>query len=255
VKLARPIVGMAATPDGGGYWLVASDGGVFSFGDAGFFGSTGDVRLARPIVGLASTPDGEGYWLAGSDGGVFSFGDARFGGSTSGQGLASVVSMTADGAGYDEVLDDGSVWSFAGGVAPAETKIPIPADELAAAREQAMAGRAVSTALSQLGTPYVVGGQAPGGFDCSGLVLYAYAQAGIQLPRTAAEQLAATPHVPAGSLQPGDLLFFYPGVTHVGIYIGNGLMVDSPHIGASVRVDQYQWFGPLVGVSRPTLGH
>ncbi len=76
VRLAKPVVGMAATPDGKGYWLVASDGGVFAFGDAGFFGSTGDVRLAKPVVGMAATPDGKGYWLVASDGGVFAFGDA-----------------------------------------------------------------------------------------------------------------------------------------------------------------------------------
>ena len=68
---------MAATPDGGGYWLVASDGGVFTFGDAGFYGSTGAIHLNRPIVGMAATPDGGGYWLVASDGGIFTFGDAR----------------------------------------------------------------------------------------------------------------------------------------------------------------------------------
>ena len=59
----QPIVGMAATPDGKGYWLVASDGGIFNFGDAGFYGSTGSIDLNAPIVGMASTPDGHGYWL------------------------------------------------------------------------------------------------------------------------------------------------------------------------------------------------
>ena len=73
---------MAATADGGGYWLVASDGGVFAFGDARFYGSTGSIRLNRPVVGMAATPDGGGYWLVASDGGVFAFGDARFYGST-----------------------------------------------------------------------------------------------------------------------------------------------------------------------------
>jgi hypothetical protein len=73
---------MAATPDGRGYWLVASDGGIFSFGDAGFFGSTGGMVLNRPIVGMAATPDGRGYWLVASDGGIFSFGSANFHGST-----------------------------------------------------------------------------------------------------------------------------------------------------------------------------
>ena len=73
---------MAATPDGKGYWLVASDGGIFSYGDATFYGSTGAIRLNKPIVGMAATPDGKGYWLVASDGGVFTFGDAGFYGST-----------------------------------------------------------------------------------------------------------------------------------------------------------------------------
>src|SRR5437763_938064 len=68
----------AATPPGRGYWLVASDGGIFSFGDAAFAGSTGNLKLVRPITGMASTPGGRGYWLTASDGGLFAFGDARF---------------------------------------------------------------------------------------------------------------------------------------------------------------------------------
>ena len=75
---------MAATPDGRGYWLVASDGGIFAFGDAGFYGSTGSLHLDKPIVGMASTLDGQGYWLVASDGGVFAFGDAGFYGSAGG---------------------------------------------------------------------------------------------------------------------------------------------------------------------------
>jgi hypothetical protein len=81
VHLNAPIVGMAGTPDGGGYWLAAADGGVFTFGDAGFHGSMASVHLNAPIVGMAVTPDGRGYWLAAADGGVFSFGDAAFYGS------------------------------------------------------------------------------------------------------------------------------------------------------------------------------
>ena len=75
---------MASTPDGGGYWLVASDGGIFSYGDAAFYGSTGSIALNKPIVGMAPTPDGGGYWLVASDGGIFAFGDTPFFGSTGG---------------------------------------------------------------------------------------------------------------------------------------------------------------------------
>jgi hypothetical protein len=106
---------MAATPDGGGYWLTASDGGVFSFGDAKFYGSTGGIHLDRPIVGMAATPDGGGYWLTASDGGVFSFGDAKFYGSTGGIHLdRPIVGMAAtpDGGGYWLTASDGGVFSF-----------------------------------------------------------------------------------------------------------------------------------------------
>ena len=78
----RPIVGMARTADGGGYWLVASDGGIFTFGNAAFHGSMGGKPLNRPVVGMAATPDGAGYWLVASDGGIFAYGDAGFFGST-----------------------------------------------------------------------------------------------------------------------------------------------------------------------------
>ena len=85
--LNAPVVGMAATADGGGYWLVASDGGIFSFGDAAFHGSTGGLPLNAPVVGMAATGDGGGYWLVALDGGVFNFGDAPFDGSAlSGRG-------------------------------------------------------------------------------------------------------------------------------------------------------------------------
>ncbi|MGH9103837.1 MAG: alkaline phosphatase family protein, partial [Acidimicrobiales bacterium] len=76
-----PPVGAARTPDGHGYWEVASDGGVFSFGDASYYGSMGGRPLSRPVVGITSTPDGHGYWEVASDGGVFSFGDASYYGS------------------------------------------------------------------------------------------------------------------------------------------------------------------------------
>jgi ribosomal protein L24E len=106
---------MAKTPHGGGYWLVASDGGIFSFGNAKFYGSTGAMKLNKPIVGMAPTPDGKGYWLVASDGGVFSFGDAKYHGSTGAMRLNKpVVGMapTADGKGYWLVATDGGIFSF-----------------------------------------------------------------------------------------------------------------------------------------------
>ncbi|MCW2666089.1 MAG: hypothetical protein JWN57_1051 [Frankiales bacterium] len=116
--------------------------------------------------------------------------------------------------------------------------------------------RAVQVALAQVGTPYLWGGETPGvGFDCSGLVQHAYATAGLPLPRTAQTQYDAGPLLPAGTPpQPGDLVFFGAGpqqVTHVGIALGQGRMVDAPRTGALVRVEPIAGFGSLVGVSRP----
>ncbi len=104
-----------AAPQGLGYHEVASDGGIFSFGDAQFYGSMGGTPLNKPIVGMASTPDGKGYWEVASDGGIFSFGDAAFYGSMGGTPLNKpIVGMasTPDGKGYWEVASDGGIFSF-----------------------------------------------------------------------------------------------------------------------------------------------
>jgi hypothetical protein len=86
------VVGLAATPDGQGYWEAAADGGVFAFGDAGFYGSIGGQHLNAAVVGLAPTPDGQGYWEAAADGGIFGYGDAGFYGSHGGApGLGPVT--------------------------------------------------------------------------------------------------------------------------------------------------------------------
>jgi poly-gamma-glutamate synthesis protein (capsule biosynthesis protein) len=108
-------VGIAVTSDDGGYWVVGPDGGVFSFGDARFFGSAATIPLNQPVVGMAVTPDGGGYWLVASDGGIFSFGDANYHGSTGGIHLNKpVVGMAAtpDGDGYWLVASDGGIFSF-----------------------------------------------------------------------------------------------------------------------------------------------
>jgi hypothetical protein len=110
-------VGMAPTADGKGYWEVHSDGGVFAFGDAKFYGSTGAMHLTRPIIGITATADGKGYWLYAADGGVFAFGDAVFAGSTGGLSLvAPVVGMARNpaGPGYWLAAADGGVFAFGG---------------------------------------------------------------------------------------------------------------------------------------------
>ena len=109
---------MAATPDGKGYWLVAADGGIFSFGDAQFYGSTGAIALNEPIVAMAATPDGKGYWLVAADGGIFTFGDARFFGSWAADDLPDpVVGIVAspDGGGYTVSTANGVVLALGDG--------------------------------------------------------------------------------------------------------------------------------------------
>ena len=99
---------------------------------------------------------------------------------------------------------------------------------------------AVAYAESQIGTPYVWGGTSPQiGFDCSGLVVWAYGLAGVVVPRVANDQWQAEPHVAMDQLVPGDLVFFGSGsyADHVGIYVGDGAMVDAPYTGADVRID------------------
>ena len=115
LHLNQPVVGMAATHDGGGYWLVSADGGVYAYGDAHYDGSAVNLYLNRPVVGMEATPDGEGYWLVSADGGVFGYGDARFYGSTGGIVLSKpVVGMAAtpDGDGYWLVAADGGVFAY-----------------------------------------------------------------------------------------------------------------------------------------------
>ena len=113
--LNAPIVGMAATPDGGGYWEVAADGGIFSFGDAHFYGSRGGQPVDGSIVGMAADATGHGYWLVSSDGGIFSYGDAGFYGSAGNLPLTGpVVGMaaTANGGGYWLVSSNGGIFSY-----------------------------------------------------------------------------------------------------------------------------------------------
>jgi uncharacterized membrane protein YgdD (TMEM256/DUF423 family) len=107
--------GQACIAAGDGYQLVASDGGIFNYGSAGFFGSTGGLHLNAPIVGMAPTPDGAGYWLVASDGGIFNYGDAAFAGSAGALHLnAPIVGMAAtpDGGGYWLVASDGGIFTY-----------------------------------------------------------------------------------------------------------------------------------------------
>jgi hypothetical protein len=115
LPLNRPITGSARTPSAHGVWMVAGDGGIFTFGDAAFYGSTGGIHLNKSVVGMAATRSGRGYWLVASDGGIFSFGDAAFYGSTGAMRLNQPIvgmAMSPTGHGYWLVASDGGIFSF-----------------------------------------------------------------------------------------------------------------------------------------------
>jgi cell wall-associated NlpC family hydrolase len=123
--------------------------------------------------------------------------------------------------------------------APARAPVRAPAPVAAAAPVAApsgAAGAAVSTALAQVGDPYVWGAAGPDAFDCSGLTQYAYAAAGVALPHSSSMQSQMGVPVSRSQLQPGDLVFFYSPVSHVGMYIGNGQMVHASTSGTPVQV-------------------
>lgn len=136
--------------------------------------------------------------------------------------------------------------------APAVTKAPAAVKTPAVAPEaftMKLAARAVTAALAQQGTPYVYGGAAPGGFDCSGLVQWIYKQVGITLPRTAAAQSTVGHPVSLNQLQPGDLIFFYKPVDHVVIYVGNGKIAEASQPGQPVHV-RPMYLNGFVGARR-----
>jgi cell wall-associated NlpC family hydrolase len=112
-----------------------------------------------------------------------------------------------------------------------------------------LGGQAVAIAEQYLGVPYVWGGASPSGFDCSGLVMYVYAQLGVSLPHNAATQYSVLPHVPLSDLEPGDLVFFN-GLSHVGIYVGNGTMIHAPHTGTVVQFGSINDEGSIAGAAR-----
>jgi cell wall-associated NlpC family hydrolase len=125
-----------------------------------------------------------------------------------------------------------------GGIAP-NVKAPGPA-----------AQAAVNAALSRLGDAYVWGATGPTTFDCSGLMQWAYAKAGISLPRVAAAQAGFGTPVSRSQLQPGDLVFFYSPISHVGMYLGNGQMVHAPTTGDVVKISSLQ--SNYAGATRPS---
>ncbi|MFJ6849924.1 NlpC/P60 family protein [Streptomyces sp. NPDC091271] len=114
-------------------------------------------------------------------------------------------------------------------------------------------GEAVRYAVEQIGKPYVWGAEGPESYDCSGLTSQAWSTAGRAIPRTSQEQWRQLPKVPVGSLRPGDLVVYFPEATHVALYIGDGLVVQAPRPGATVKVSPLA-SNPLLGAVRPDPG-
>ncbi|MDL4813831.1 NlpC/P60 family protein [Actinomadura opuntiae] len=120
-------------------------------------------------------------------------------------------------------------------------KLPVVGDGKAA--------EALRYAMSKLGRPYVWGAAGPTTFDCSGLTMWAYKQVGINLPHYTGSQWNAGTHVPESQMQPGDLIFFYSDLHHMGMYVGGGKMIHAPHTGDVVRIASLEG-RPIAGVVR-----
>ena len=175
--------------------------------------------------GQVAPPRGGGSTGGGSTGGGSTGGGSTGGGSTGGG--------STGGGGGDQ---GGGSTSGGGGSAP-------PASS--------SAGVAINAAMSQLGVPYRFAAEEPGSaFDCSGLTKYAWGRAGVSLPHQSKSQFASIPHVSKEDIAPGDLIFYYAPIGHVGMYIGNGQLIHAPRTGDVVKISNVNW-GKVVGIGRP----
>jgi cell wall-associated NlpC family hydrolase len=150
--------------------------------------------------------------------------------------------------------------SSSGGTAPPPTTTttttpsaspPPPSTKPLPAPNATKANKAIAAAQAQLGKPYEWGGAGPDTFDCSGLTAWAWKAAGVYLPHSSMAQYQMLPFVPVDKLAPGDLVFYGSDIHHVGLYIGNGQMIEAPHTGANVRYASI-WRSDIVSGGRPT---
>ena len=171
--------------------------------------------------------------------------------SNSGGGTSNSGGGTSNSGGGTSNSGGGNASTSSGGGGTAtQTATPAPA-AVSAPAVSGLAGIAVQAAMAQQGVRYVYATSKPGvSFDCSGLTHYAWGQAGVYLPRNSRAQAAATPRVSPAAAQPGDLIFYYSPISHVGIYLGNGQLVHAPNSGSVVKVASVSW-GKVTAVGRP----
>ena len=162
------------------------------------------------------------------------------------QRVAAAQAAQAQAAAAQTATPSGGGSTAGGGGASTPVVPTAPAPPLAAG-----AAGAVQAAESQIGVPYVWGGDTPAGFDCSGLVQWSYAQVGISLPHYSGAQYDDTTHIPLADIEPGDLLFYGPGGDeHVAMYVGGGSMIEAPYTGASVWITGVRTGDGFAGVGR-----
>lgn len=219
--------------------MLAAQGAASGGVSGAVFAYNHSPTYVNQVLGLAQVYD-PGAFAGGKTGGVIAGGPR--GGPPPGQ-------PTVAGAGPASLANPG-------GAQPASVANPSGAS--VANPSGAGVAAVLSYAQAQLGRPYQWGATGPGSFDCSGLVLRAFGAAGLGLPRTAAAQFAATrsEQVPLSAVQAGDLVFFgssAPTISHVGIAISPTQMIDAPHTGAVVRIEDFHWHD-LFAATDPPLG-
>jgi hypothetical protein len=288
LPLNQPVVGIVPTADGGGYWLIAADGGVFAYGNATPIADNPlpTTRLNQPIVAAARAGQTNGLWLTAGDGGVFALNGAPFYGSAAtlplNQPVVGIV-PTADGGGYWLIAADGGVFAyqvdFYGSAVPNSCSTPPPnggLSKVVAIATDIMNGRALP-GWGGGPVPYSWGGghgRTPGpslgtcegyrgsitpcpsnktvGVDCSGFTRWVYALAfgrdvfGGVTAGTQASRLQKV-SVP----QAADLVYYRTRVgEHIGIYTGNGQMINALQTGTNVKINRVSDVGGFVGYFR-----
>jgi len=136
-----------------------------------------------------------------------------------------------------------------GGSGSGGSGAPAPPSSFPKVAASGGAAKAVAYAKAQVGKPYVYGASGPSSFDCSGLTMMAWAQAGVSLPHSSSAQYGATRHISSSQLQPGDLVFYYSPISHVAIYVGGGMQVAATHTGDYVRLQALH--SGITGYGRP----